>query len=111
MEIYLRQRYGIVCLITIALLLVFSHLYNHSSASRRFRRMCIYALCHVVLTILTEVTANLLDTTPLLVNRLLHLLCCICSAAQPRSLPLAKCAGTLPASLRCRGARCRWFVS
>ena len=75
MEIYLRQRSGIVCLITIALLLVFSHLYNHSSASRRFRRMCIYALCHVVLTILTEVTANLLDTTPLLVNRLLHLLC------------------------------------
>ena len=55
MEIYLRQRSGIVCLITIALLLVFSHLYNHSSASRRFRRMCIYALCHVVLTILTEV--------------------------------------------------------
>ena len=53
MEIYLRQRSGIVCLITIALLLVFSHLYNHSSASRRFRRMCIYALCHVVLTILT----------------------------------------------------------
>ena len=50
MEIYLRQRSGIVCLITIALLLVFSHLYNHSSASRRFRRMCIYALCHVVLT-------------------------------------------------------------
>ncbi len=47
MEIYLRQRSGIVCLITIALLLVFSHLYNHSSASRRFRRMCIYALCHV----------------------------------------------------------------
>ena len=37
MEIYLRQRSGIVCLITIALLLVFSHLYNHSSASRRFR--------------------------------------------------------------------------
>lgn len=106
MEIYLRQRSGIVCLITIALLLVFSHLYNHSSASRRFRRMCIYALCHVVLTILTEVTANLLDTTPLLVNRLLHLLCCA-----PRSLSLAKCAGTLPASLRCRGARCRWFVS
>lgn len=32
MEIYLRQRYGIVCLITIALLLVFSRLYNHSSA-------------------------------------------------------------------------------
>ena len=73
MEIYLRQRSGIVCLITIALLLVFSHLYNHSSASRRFRRMCIYALCHVVLTILTEVTANLLDTTPLLENRLLTL--------------------------------------
>lgn len=81
MEIYLRQRYGIVCLITIALLLVFSHLYNHSSASRRFRRMCIYALCHVVLTILTEVTANLLDTTPLLVNRLLHLLCCATAIA------------------------------
>lgn len=34
MEIYLRQRSGIVCLITIALLLVFSHLYNPSSASR-----------------------------------------------------------------------------
>ena len=65
----------------IALLLVFSHLYNHSSASRRFRRMCIYALCHVVLTILTEVTANLLDTTPLLVNRLLHLLCCATAIA------------------------------
>lgn len=81
MEIYLRQRYGIVCLITIALLLVFSRLYNHSSASRRFRRMCIYALCHVVLTILTEVTANLLDTTPLLVNRLLHLLCCATAIA------------------------------
>ena len=81
MEIYLRQRSGIVCLITIALLLVFSHLYNHSSASRRFRRMCIYALCHVVLTILTEVTANLLDTTPLLVNRLLHLLCCATAIA------------------------------
>lgn len=81
MEIYLRQRSGIVCLITIALLLVFSHLYNPSSASRRFRRMCIYALCHVVLTILTEVTANLLDTTPLLVNRLLHLLCCATAIA------------------------------
>lgn len=81
MEIYLRQRSGIVCLITIALLLAFSHLYNHSSASRRFRRMCIYALCHVVLTILTEVTANLLDTTPLLVNRLLHLLCCATAIA------------------------------
>lgn len=81
MEIYLRQRSGIVCLITIALLLVFSHLYNHSSASRRFRRMCIYALCHVVLTILTEVTANLLDTTPLLVNRLLYLLCCATAIA------------------------------
>ena len=81
MEIYLRQRSGIVCLITIALLLVFSHLYNHSSASRRFRRMCIYALCHVVLTILTEVTANFLDTTPLLVNRLLHLLCCATAIA------------------------------
>lgn len=107
MEIYLRQRSGIVCLITIALLLVFSHLYNHSSASRRFRRMCIYALCHVVLTILTEVTANLLDTTPLLVNRLLHLLCW----RNRRSLSLAKGAGTLPASLRRRGARCRWFAS
>ena len=106
MEIYLRQRSGIVCLITIALLLVFSHLYNHSSASRRFRRMCIYALCHVVLTILTEVTANFLDTTPLLVNRLLHLLCCATAIAF-----LAKCAGTLPASLRRRGARCRWFAS
>lgn len=81
MEIYLRQRSGIVCLITIALLLVFSHLYNPSSASRRFRRMCIYALCHVVLTILTEVTANLLDTMPLLVNRLLHLLCCATAIA------------------------------
>ena len=81
MEIYLRQRSGIVCLITIALLLAFSYLYNPSSASRRFRRMCIYALCHVVLTILTEVTANLLDTTPLLVNRLLHLLCCATAIA------------------------------
>ena len=44
MEIYLRQRSGIVYLITIALLLVFSHLYNHSSASRRFRG-CAFTRC------------------------------------------------------------------
>ena len=73
MEIYLRQRYGIVCLITIALLLVFSHLYNHSSASRRYRGMSNYALCHVLLTILSDVSPNMLDTTPLLVTRLVHL--------------------------------------
>ena len=81
MEIYLRQRSGIVCLITIALLLIFSHLYNHSSASRRFRRMCIYALCHVALDIVTEVTATRLDTMPMLVNQLLHLFYCATAIA------------------------------
>lgn len=106
MEIYLRQRSGIVCLITIALLLVFSHLYNPSSASRRFRRMCIYALCHVVLTILTEVTANLLDTTPLLVNRLLHLLCCATAIAF-----LGEMCWYIASITPLPGARCRWFVS
>lgn len=81
MEIYLRQRSGIVCLITIALLLIFSRLYNHSSASRRFRRMCIYALCHVALDIVTEFTATRLDTVPMLVNQVLHLLYCATAIA------------------------------
>ena len=81
MEIYLRQRSGIVCLITISLLLVFSSLYNHSSASRRFRRMCVFALCHVALDIITEYTANRLDTTPPLLNRFLHLLYCATAIA------------------------------
>lgn len=81
MEIYLRQRSGIVCLITISLLLVFSHLYNHSSASRRFRRMCVFALCHVVLDIITEYTANRPDITPPLLNRFLHTLYCATAIA------------------------------
>ena len=81
MEIYLRQRSGIVCLITIGLLLVFSHLYNHSSVSRCFRRMCVFALCHVALDIITEYTANRPDITPLLLNRFLHTLYCATAIA------------------------------
>lgn len=74
LNLVLTLREEITCLILLVFLLMNSKLYKIGEKGGFFKRLSSYALCHVILDIITVYTVNHLEIVPGWMNKLLHAL-------------------------------------
>ena len=73
MNVVLIVRAELVCIVILLYLFFFSLRYWENEEKKRFLRMCICALGHVTFDMITVYTVNHLETIPLWINNLLHM--------------------------------------
>lgn len=72
-NVVLIVRAELVCIVILLYLFFFSLRYWENEEKKRFLRMCICALGHVTFDMITVYTVNHLETIPLWMNNLLHM--------------------------------------